>query len=145
MFFYACTSTHSLPKTNFFSKSNMKVVFPSHWPINQSEPLLVASPGITKSPWLLENKQLSQAIEEELDGREGKGRSSWLGDVLECHTSHLAARMIWTKVIRRTNTSILGGWWFGVVWTGRSSIFPKHAFRHVSIFQFIHFFKSSWR
>ena len=25
---------------------------------------------------------------------EGKGRHCWLGDVLECHTSHLAARMI---------------------------------------------------
>ena len=44
-------------------------------------------------------------------------RSSLLfgGCVLE---SHLAARMIWRKVFGRT--SILGGWWFGVVLTRRS-------------------------
>ena len=32
-------------------------------------------------------------IEEETDRREGKGRHCCLGDVLECHTSHVAARM----------------------------------------------------
>ena len=54
-------------------------------------------------------------IEEEKDRREGKGRRFWLGDVLECRTSHLAARMILRKVLGRT--SILEGWWF-VVWCG---------------------------
>ena len=33
-------------------------------------------------------------IEEETYRRKGKGRRCWLGDVLECGTSHLAARMI---------------------------------------------------
>ena len=33
-------------------------------------------------------------IEEETDRREGKGRCCCLGDVLECRTNHLAARMI---------------------------------------------------
>ena len=51
-------------------------------------------------------------IEQESDRRDGKGRRCWLGDVLECHTSHLAARMILRKVFGRT--SILGGWWFGM-------------------------------
>ena len=35
-------------------------------------------------------------------------------------------------------------WWFGMVWTGRSSIFPKHPFRQVAVILFILFFKSSW-
>ena len=43
-----------------------------------------------------------------------------MGDVLKCCTNHLG------------RTSILEGWWFGVVWTGWSSIFL-----------FILFFKSS--
>ena len=36
-----------------------------------------------------------------------------MGDVLECRTSHLAARMILRKVFGRT--SMLGGWWFDAV------------------------------
>ena len=47
----------------------------------------------------------------------------WLGDVLECRSNHLAARIIWPKVFGRT--SILLGWWFGMVWTRWSSIFPS--------------------
>ena len=54
-------------------------------------------------------------FEEETDRREGKCRHCWLGDVLESRTGHLAARIIWRKDFRRT--SILGDWWFGVVWT----------------------------
>ena len=34
------------------------------------------------------------SVEEETDRREGKGRRCCMGDVLECHTNHLAARMI---------------------------------------------------
>ena len=45
-----------------------------------------------------------QLIEEETDRREGKGRRCYL-----------AARKNWRTVIGWT--SILGGWWFGVVWT----------------------------
>ena len=70
-------------------------------------------------------------IEEETDKREGKGRCCCLGDVLECRISHLAARMIWWKVFERT--SILGGWWFGVVWTTWSSIFLKHPLCQVPV------------
>ena len=36
-----------------------------------------------------------------------------LGDVFECSTSHLAARMIVRQVVGRI--SIWGGWWFDVV------------------------------
>ena len=50
-------------------------------------------------------------IEEETYRRKGKGRRCWLGDVLECGTSHLAARMIWTNVFGWT--PILVGWWYG--------------------------------
>ena len=60
-------------------------------------------------------------IEEGLYRRVGKGRRCCLGDVFECRTSQLKARMIWRTVFGRT--SILGGWWFGVVWTGRSFSF----------------------
>ena len=35
------------------------------------------------------------------------------GGILECRTNHLTARMILTKVFGRT--SILVGWWFGMV------------------------------
>ena len=48
-----------------------------------------------------------------------------------CRTSNLAARMVWRTVFGRK--SILGGWWFGVVWTGWSYIFPKHPIRQVSV------------
>ena len=41
----------------------------------------------------------TEAIEEESDRREGKGRRCWLGDRIECHTSHLAARMIKEKFL----------------------------------------------
>ena len=81
-------------------------------------------------------------IEE--DRRDGTGRRCCLWDEIDsnpCHTSFLAARMIRRKVFGRT--SILGGWWFDVVWTGRSSIFLKHPFRQASVLLFIHFFKSS--
>ena len=49
------------------------------------------------------------------------GRRCCLGDVLERHNNHLAARMICTKVFGRT--SILTGWWFGMVWTRWSNLF----------------------
>ena len=52
-------------------------------------------------------------IEEETDKREGKGFRCCLGDVLECRTSHLAARMIGRQVVGRI--SIWGGWGFDVV------------------------------
>ena len=78
----------------------------------------------------------------ESDRREGKGRHCWLRDILECHISHLAARTIWRKVFKRT--SILRGFWFGVVWTGWSSIFPKHPFRQVFNLLFTLFYKSFW-
>ena len=58
------------------------------------------------------------------------------------HTLHLVARIIWTKVFGRTSISV--GWWFGVVWTGWSSIFSKHSFRQAALIEFIlllHFFK----
>ena len=79
--------------------------------------------------------------------REGKWCSYWLGDVHECRTNHLAARMIWTKVFGRT--SILVRWWFDMVWTGCSSIFPKHPFRQVlystvAVILSILYFNSSW-
>ena len=47
----------------------------------------------------------------------------WMESIPFSH-SHLAARMFWRKGFVRT--SILEGWWFGVVGTGWSSIFPKH-------------------
>ena len=50
--------------------------------------------------------------------------------------------MIWTTVFERP--SILVRWWFGMVWTRWSSIFPKHPFRQVAVILFILFFKSSW-
>ena len=76
--------------------------------------------------------------------RKRRQRSSLLfgGRILECRTSHLAARMIWRKVFGRT--TILGGWWFGVVWTRWSSIFLKHPFLQVPVILVILFFKSSW-
>ena len=78
--------------------------------------------------------------------RKGRQRLSllveYLNDTLtNNHTNHLAARMIWREVFWRT--SILEGWWFGVVWTRWSSIFSKHPFRQVDIIITI-FFKSSW-
>ena len=69
-------------------------------------------------------------IEEEKDKREGKGFRCCLGDVLECRTSHLAARMIGRQVVGRI--SIWGGWGFDVVWTRWSSIFLKHPFCQAS-------------
>ena len=55
-------------------------------------------------------------VEEDSDRREGKGRRCCLGDVLECRTSHLAARMILRKGFGRK--SLLGGTvvWCGVTW-----------------------------
>ena len=64
-------------------------------------------------------------------------------DVLECclhYTHHISARSILKKSFGRT--SIVGGWWFGLVRTRRSSIFLKHLSRQVYIRIFIHFFKS---
>ena len=46
------------------------------------------------------------------------------------------------KTLRKT--SILGGWWFGVVWTRWSPIFLKHPLCQATVLQFILFFKSSW-
>ena len=56
--------------------------------------------------------------------------------------NHLAARMIGTKVFGRTFNLV--GWWFSMVWTGWSSIFPKYPFHQVAVFLFILFFKSYW-
>ena len=52
----------------------------------------------------------------------------------------LAARMIWRNVFGRT--SILGGWWFGVVWTRWSFIFLKHPFCQASVLLFIFLIKN---
>ena len=53
-------------------------------------------------------------IEEE-DRQEGKGRLLCLGDVIECRTIHLAARIIGRKVFERT--FIFDGLvWYGVNW-----------------------------
>ena len=65
-----------------------------------------------------------QPKKNDLHRREGKGCRCCLGVVLECLTRNLAARIIGRTVFWRT--SILVGWWFGVEWTGRLSIFPKH-------------------
>ena len=76
------------------------------------------SPEASRSPASgRKGRQLGNipAIEEESDRRVGRGRHYCLGDILDCHNSHLAARMIWRKVFGRT--SILGGWcmvWWGV-------------------------------
>ena len=52
---------------------------------------------------------------QESDRREGKGhRCCWLGDRIECCTSHLAARMIWRKALEEH--PFLEGWWFSVVY-----------------------------
>ena len=76
------------------------------------------------------------------DRREGKCSRWWLGDVLEWCTNNLAARMIKTNIFGRT--SIMVGWWFGMVWTGWSFIFPKHPFRQLAVILFILYLKSSW-
>ena len=73
----------------------------------------------------------SSAEKQDKDRREGKGHRCYLGDILECRTNHLAARMIWTKVFGRK--SIWVGWWFGMVWTWWSSIIPKCPFFYSSI------------
>ena len=54
-------------------------------------------------------------LKKDKDRREGEGSCCCLGDVreLECRTNHLAAKMIRTIVLGRT--SILAGWWFGIV------------------------------
>ena len=80
--------------------------------------------------WMYRNCRLSPNTLNhkvvELDRREGKGRRCYWGEVFEWRNNYLAARMIWKKVFERTST--LGGRWFGVVWTERSSIFPKQPF-----------------
>ena len=50
--------------------------------------------------------------------------------------------MIWTKVFGRT--SILVGWWLGMVWTRWSTVFSKHPFRPVAFFYSSFSSKSSW-
>ena len=78
-------------------------------------------------------KQIVWSENKDLYRTYGKGRLCCLGDVLECHTSHLAARLVWRKVFGRA--TILGGWWF-VVWCELEDhpIVPKHPIRQVSIF-----------
>ena len=61
---------------------------------------------------------------------------SWM---LYC-TIHLAARMIWRKVLEE-HQFWEGG---GLVWTRWSSIFLKHPFCQASVLQIILFFKSAW-
>ena len=65
-------------------------------------------------------------------GQKRRQRSSlWFGNVLECWTSHLAARMIWTQIFGRT--SILVGWWFGRIlmysasaeWAGEKPLYMQ--------------------
>ena len=53
-------------------------------------------------------------------------------------TIHLTARMIWRKVFWRI--SILGGWWFGVVWTRLIIHFSEDPFCQASILLCILFF-----
>ena len=67
---------------------------------------------------------------KDYDRSEGKCRRCCLRDVLECRIIQVAARMFWTKVF--WTTSILVGWWFGMVRNGRSSIFSKHPFHQVA-------------
>ena len=62
------------------------------------------------------------------------------GDVLECRSNHLAARLIWRKVFGRT--SLFVGWWFGVVWTRWSTFFegsipPSSLYSIFSLLQII--------
>ena len=77
-----------------------------------------------------------------IDGREGKGRRSYLGDVLECRTNQLAERVIWTNVFGRT--SILDGWWFGMCETDDYRFFSKHPFRREPLFYSSFSSKSCW-
>ena len=100
-----------------------------------------AFPSASLSLAYLFNKPPSFTLKKkDTDRRESKDRCCYLGDVLECRTNQLAARMFWTKVFVRT--CILVGWWFGVVWTGWSSIFSKHPHSaKLPFFLFILFFK----
>ena len=99
---------------------------------------------INKSPlslWVWLYNTVLYILEEGLNTEEkAKGPGCWF--ILECRTNHLTAMIIWTKVFRRT--SLMVGCWFGMVWTGLSSIFPKHPFHQVAASLFILFFKSSW-
>ena len=58
------------------------------------------------------------------------GRLTWMP-----HCNHLAEWMIWTK------SSILVGWWFGIVCTRCTSIYSMHPFRQVAFILFILVFK----
>ena len=100
-----------------------------------------AFPSASLSLAYLFNKPPSFTLKKkDTDRRESKDRCCYLGDVLECRTNQLAARMFWTKVF--VTTCILVGWWFGVVWTGWSSIFSKHPHSaKLPFFLFILFFK----
>ena len=64
--------------------SNTLVVKYSHVAYHINSPRLkescMVSPGRSRS--------------SDKDRKKGKGRRCWLGDVLECHTNHLAAWMI---------------------------------------------------
>ena len=71
---------------------------------------------------------------------EGKGRRCWLGEVLESHTNHLEARMIWSKVFGGASILEGSGWWFVVV----INHFSKHSFRQVANILLILVFKYSW-
>ena len=75
---------------------------------------------------------------------EGKAKAAGWGTYLNAaqlhNYYHLSPRLIWRKVVGR----ILGGWWFGVVWGGWSSISFKASIPPSSYFLFILFFKSSW-
>ena len=75
---------------------------------------------------------------------EGKAKAAGWGTYLNAaqlhNYYHLSPRLIWRKVVGR----ILGGWWFGMVWGGWSSISFKASIPPSSYFLFILFFKSSW-
>ena len=68
-------------------------------------------------------------------------KMSLLKSYMNATIAFLATRMIWRIVFKRT--SILGGWWFGVMCTRWSSTFPKHPFCQMSVLLIVHFFKSS--
>ena len=72
------------------------------------------------------------------DRREGKGCRCWLGGALTIYQQG------WFEQNLSVEHQFYVGWWFSVVWTRWSSVFPKHPFRQIAVILFILFFKSSW-
>ena len=74
--------------------------------------------------------------------KEGKGRRCCLGEVLECHTRHLSARMIWRKLWKNIHFARV----VCLVCCEQDDhpSFWSIQFCHVSVLLLILFFKSSW-